>query len=222
MKLARTFYAQKTLWVARALLGKYVVVRNSKFKSQNSKLVGRIVETEAYIGPEDKASHASWRKRVTCAPMWAEPGHAYVYFTYGLHWLFNVVTERQGYPAAVLVRALAPVEGADEMARNRRLVSSIKYQEEAGSFRHRPLILDPGYLRLTSGPARLTQALGLDGSFNDEDLVTSARVWIEDRGEEIPKNKIQMAKRIGVDYAGSYKNKLWRFYLKESPFVSRK
>lgn len=99
-----TFYLQDTLTVARLLLGCFLVKDHK---------VGKIVETEAYIGVEDKASHASWRKKQSCLPMWGPPGHAYVYLTYGIHHLFNIVTEVEGKPCAVLIRALEPIAYID-------------------------------------------------------------------------------------------------------------
>lgn len=225
-RLRKSFFARPTLVVARELLGKYLVVRRSKFNVPSRYLVGRIVETEAYVGPQDKACHGSWRRRETCEVLWGPPGRSYVYLTYGLHWLLNVVTEKDDFPAAVLIRALEPVAGVEEMIDNRVIKKqSNKVIKGKRSFRNSITLLpnySKSFLDLANGPAKLTQALGIDGSFNGEDLTTSQRIWIEDRSEKISKFKIQTSKRIGVEYAEEYKDKLWRFFIKGSPFVSRK
>jgi DNA-3-methyladenine glycosylase len=113
-RLGQDFFARDTLVVARELLGRRLV---RVFKEQ--RLSGRIVEVEAYIGEKDQASHASCGPTERNAPMYGPPGHAYVYLIYGMHHCFNVVTEREGYPAAVLVRALEPLEGIEEMRERR-------------------------------------------------------------------------------------------------------
>lgn len=156
-------------------------------------MIAKIIETEAYIGPDDKASHAAFGKTKRCAPMYEAPGTAYVYFIYGMYWMLNIVTEEEGKPCAVLIRALEPCNTEDTELR-----------------------------KLGSGPGLLCQWMKIDGSFNSEDLVTSKRLWIEDRGVMIKSGQIVVTKRIGVDYAGPWKNKPWRFYIKGNPFVSRR
>lgn len=195
-KLKRNFYNQPTLKVAQDLLGKFLVRKIGK-----NILSGKIVETEAYIGPNDLASHASRGKTTRTAPMFGPPGHAYVYLVYGLNYCFNIVTEKENYPAAVLIRAIEPAEGID-LIRHRR---------------HAP----KDERSLTNGPGKLCQALKIDKSLNNFDL-TKNTLWLEDRGLKIKPSEIVTAKRIGVDYAGKYKNKLWRFYIKGSAFVSKK
>ncbi|MCL5004018.1 MAG: DNA-3-methyladenine glycosylase [Patescibacteria group bacterium] len=214
-KLKRDFFARPTLKVARELLGKFLVVRNRSSVAGHRfpVLAGRIVETEAYIGPFDKACHAYWRKRQSCEVLWGPPGRLYVYLTYGLHWLINFVTEKDNYPSAVLVRALEPVAGEDQMWKNRRGVNK-PYSSETSTINYQ--------LSISNGPAKLTKALGIDGSFNGEDLIDSKRIWVEDRGSMVSPNRVVKSKRVGVDYAGEYKDKLWRFYIKNSPFVSKK
>ncbi len=192
-RLRGKFYNRPTSQVAKGLLGKFLVRQIGK-----KKLVGKIVETEAYVGFKDKASHASRGKTERNKVMFGGTGKAYVYFTYGMHWLLNVVTERKGFPAAVLIRALEPK------------------REQFGN-------LDIKKLRgLGSGPARLTKWMGIDGDFNGEDLVRSKRLWIEDRGEKIKTSQIMAARRVGVEYAGAWKDKKWRFYLKGNALVSKK
>lgn len=190
MKLRREFYNQPTLKVAKELLGKYLVV-NRKGK----KLSGKIVETEAYRGHYDPASHAYGGMTPRNRIMFGESGRAYVYFTYGMYYCLNVITERKGFPAAVLIRALEPKEGIQTMKRRR---GKEKIED------------------LTSGPGKLCQAMGIDKSLYGADL-TGQTIYVEDRGEKT--GKIVSTNRIGIDEG---KEKKWRFYLKDNRFISRK
>jgi DNA-3-methyladenine glycosylase len=195
-KIPRKFYNQPTIKVAKLLLGKFLIRKIGK------KIIsGKIVETEAYVGPNDLASHASRGKTPRNAPMFGPPGYSYVYLVYGLNYCFNVVTEVNDYPAAVLLRALEPSEGTDLMFKRRKTAKND--------------------MDLTNGPGKLCQALQIDKSLNNIDL-TGNILWLEDRGVNIKPSKIISKKRIGVDYAGKYKNKPWRFYLKGNKFVSKK
>jgi len=194
MKLKRSFYERGTKEVARQLLGKYLV-----FEPPHKHFAGKIVEVEAYLSQKDLASHASKNRTKRNEVMFGPAGHAYVYFTYGLFWLFNVVTEKEEVAGAVLLRALEPVEGIEEMVRNRG--------GRNGHF-------------LTSGPAKITEAFGIDGKINRVDLCGDL-IWIEDWGEVVKPSKIVAAKRIGVDYAGGWKDKKLRFYIKGSEFISK-
>jgi len=195
MKLKKKFYNRNTLKVAQDLLGKFLVRKIGK-----KIIAGKIVETEGYVGPNDLASHASRGKTARTSPMFGPPGHAYVYLVYGLNYCFNIVTEKENYPAAVLIRAIEPVEGINLIKKYRKTQKSI--------------------FNLTNGPGKLCQALKIDKSLNNFDL-TDRALWLEDRGLKIKPSEIVAAKRIGVDYAGKYKNKPWRFYLKGNPFVSK-
>jgi DNA-3-methyladenine glycosylase len=189
MKLRREFYNRPTLKVAKELLGKYLVVNiNGK------KLSGKIVETEAYRGPYDPASHAYGGMTPRNRIMFGEPGHAYVYFTYGMYYCLNVITERKGFPAAVLIRALEPMKGIEIMKRRRK-----KEKPED----------------LTSGPGKLCQAMGINKTLYGADL-TGKTIYVEDRGETV--GKVVSTNRIGIDEG---KEKKWRFYLKDNRFVSR-
>lgn len=196
-KLERKFFCDPTLDVAKRLLGKYLV-RQIKDK----KIVGKIVETEAYIGPDDRAAH-SYGGKITARSKieYWEGGYIYIYLVYGMYWQLNITTAKEGKPECVLIRALEPKEGIEEMMKARR-TKEIK--------------------NLTNGPGKLCQALKLDKSFYGEDVCKSKRIWIEDRGELIQKSNIVSAKRIGIDYAKEWADKLWRFYLKDSLFVSKK
>jgi DNA-3-methyladenine glycosylase len=198
MRLSRDFFSQDTLIVARLLLGKRLVRR-----LDGHRLAGCIVETEAYIGEEDKGCHASVGRTRRNEVMFGPPGHAYVYFTYGMHWMFNVVTEVEGFPAAVLIRALEPLEGVAEMARNRK--------RRAG-------------FDLCSGPAKLTQALGITRVLNGADLCVrrGAEIWIED-APMIPDEDIAAGPRVGLNNTPEpWKSIPWRFYVRDSLFVSKR
>lgn len=200
-KLPKKFFEQPTMKVAKLLLGKFLIRRIGR-----RIISGKIVETEAYIGPNDLASHASRGKTPRTSVMFGPPGHAYVYLVYGLNYCFNIVTEKKDYPAAVLIRALEPTDGINIMFKNRR-ANKIKSRLSA-------------LKSIASGPGKLCQALRIDKSLNNIAL-TKNTIWIEDRGLEIKPSEIIASKRIGVDYAGDYKNKPWRFYLKGSNFISK-
>jgi DNA-3-methyladenine glycosylase len=192
VKLPRAFYQQSTIDVAKQLLGKYLVRQHAEGPT-----VGRIVETEAYVGPQDLACHASKGRTARTEVMFGPAGHAYVYFIYGFYYMLNLVTERQDHPAAVLIRAAEPVTGLDLMKARRRLE---KLRD------------------LASGPGKLCQAFAIDRSLNGADLCDGI-LYIEDHGEARP--KFQATPRIGVDYAGKWKDKRYRFFVRGSDFVSR-
>ncbi len=192
--LPRDFYGRDTIAVAKELLGKVLVRETPAGRSSV-----RIVETEAYCGPHDKACHASKGMTDRNRVMFGAPGHAYVYFIYGMYHCLNFVTERDGYPAAVLVRACEPLEGVEAMWGLRKKAKKLT--------------------DLTSGPGRLCMALDIDRSLNGLDLCKKGPLYVED-GDDV--HDIVSGKRIGVDYAGEYKDKPWRFYIKNSPFVSVK
>jgi DNA-3-methyladenine glycosylase len=185
MIFSSVFYAQPTLSVARQLLGARLVrILDGK------RLSGIIIETEAYIGEEDLGCHARSGQTPRNAVMYGPPGHAYVYFTYGMHWCLNAVTEREGFPAAVLLRAIQPVEGL-EMISNRRQG------------------------RDTFGPAKLTQALGIEGAQNGLDLCNPASgLWIETGEPEADKNVVT-GPRVGLfTVPEPWKSLPWRFRIR--------
>lgn len=196
MKLPREFYTRSdVLEVARDLLGKKLVVPAAGGK----RVAGIIVETEAYRGPEDRASHAYGGRRTNrTETMYGIGGTAYVYFVYGMYHQFNVVTNVKNVPHAVLVRALEPVEGLDVIRRRRAGRSEYEW---------------------TSGPGRLCIALGIDRRLDKADL-RADRVWIEG-GVPISPRQIARGPRIGIDYAEQWVKKPWRFWLHNNPFVSR-
>ncbi len=192
VKLPRSFYEQNTIDVAKQLLGKYLVRKHPEGGA-----VGRIVETEAYVGPQDLACHASKGRTARTEVMFGPAGHAYVYFIYGFYNMLNLVTEAKDYPAAVLIRAVEPVDGIELM----------KERRQNGALRN-----------LASGPGKLCQAFAVDRSLNGADLRGNV-LYVEDRGEPIP--KFQATPRIGVDYAGKWKSKPYRFLVRGSEFISK-
>ncbi len=198
-RFSREFFARDTLAVARDLLGARLVRM-----LDGQRLSGIIVECEAYIGQDDTACHASRGRTRRNEVMFGPPGHAYVYFTYGMHWMLNVVTEEDGFPAAVLLRAIQPTEGIDVMRALRQAKGKPRKDQE-----------------LTSGPARLTQALAIDKALNGTDLVAGDALWLEP-GNPFPDEMVASGPRIGVGYAAE-KDRLapWRFWVRGNPYVSR-
>lgn len=193
--LPRRFYCQPTLRVARALLGQILV-----HEAPDGLSAGRIVEVEAYRGPRDRAAHSrgghrSPRNEV----MYGPPGHAYVYFVYGMHHCVNVVTQPRDVPEAVLIRALEPVAGLDLMRRRRSLPTAPTW-------------------RLCRGPGALCAALGITRAANGADLV-HGRLRIV-AAAAVPRRDIRRTPRIGVAYAGPHAAFRWRFLVAPSRAVS--
>lgn len=194
--LPRDFFAQPTLTVARKLLGQRLVRL-----LDGQRLSGRIVETEAYIGPDDTASHASKGRTARTEVMFGPPGRTYVYLIYGMHYMLNLVTEPAPFPAAVLIRALEPLEGLERIRQNR-----------AG-------LKDPR--QLTNGPGKLCQALKIDRSLHDWDVTRQQLLWIEAAAPALDLT-IAAGPRIGIDYAHPKDRQAsWRFWLAGNPFVSK-
>ena len=195
-KLPREFYTRSSvLTVAQELLGKLLVVPTHT----GAKTSGIIVETEAYRGPKDRASHAyGGRRTKRTETMYGIGGTAYVYFVYGMYNQFNVVTNVNDIPHAVLVRALEPLDGI-ELMRERRPGQSDR--------------------NLTSGPGKLCIALGIDRSLDRADLLGN-EIWIEE-GKGVSRSHIAAGPRIGIDYAEEWIARPWRFWIKNNPFVSR-
>ncbi|MCB9109921.1 MAG: DNA-3-methyladenine glycosylase [Anaerolineales bacterium] len=185
--LPRKFYDRPTLTVARELLGARLVRI-----LDGVKLVGIISETEAYIGEDDLACHAKAGRTKRTDPMYGPPGHAYIYFTYGNHWMLNVVTEQEGFPAAVLIRAIQPLEGVDVMMERRQG-------------------------RDTLGPGKLTQALGITISENYVDLTEAgSSLWIE-AGVKVPEKSVTIGARVGLNKTPEpWFSKPWRFLVKDT------
>ncbi len=193
MRLPKSFYARSSTEVARDLIG-MVVVR----KLDGERLAGKIVETEAYVGPHDLACHASKGRTRRTEVMFGPPGYAYVFMIYGVYNCLNAVTERKGYPAAVLIRAIEPIDGVERM---RRLRPRAGREVDIGS-----------------GPGKLCQAMAIDRSLNAANLA-GPDIWIEDR--RLDPGRIAVSPRIGVDYAGEFTDKPWRFFAAGNAHVSR-
>lgn len=196
-RLPLSFYQQSdVLQLSQQLLGKFLLTNINKQLTG-----GMIVETEAYRGPEDRASHAyGMRRTKRTEVMYWEGGHAYVYLCYGIHTLFNVITNRQDIPHAILIRALEPTDGIETMLKRRHKVKADR--------------------TLTSGPGALTQALGITLAQNGA-LLTGSTVWIEDRGITIPVNEIITSPRVGIAYAREDALLPWRFRIKHNQWAGR-
>jgi DNA-3-methyladenine glycosylase len=170
--LPRTYFTRPTVQVARSLIGKYLV------REINGRtLAGKIIEVEAYVGPEDKACHASKGRTQRTDVMFGPGGVAYVYLIYGMYHCLNVVTEREKFPSAVLIRAIE-IDG-----------------------------------EVIDGPGRLCRVLQIDRRLNRVDLTTGESLWFEDRGALVKRGDVGAHPRIGVDYAGEWAKKPWRFRL---------
>lgn len=193
MRLSRDFYSQSTLKVAQQLLGCYLIRELAQ-----KKLKGKIVETEAYCGPEDKASHVyGGKKTERNKVVFGRAGLVYIYLCYGIHWQLNITSDGEK-PECILIRAVQPIK-------------------------------TDGDYSVANGPGKLTKWMKLDKDFYGEDLTKSDRLWIEGEINPAPskkkwcgvkKSQIAASERIGIDYAGQWAKKPWRFYIKDNRFVS--
>jgi len=184
--LTSGFFDRPTLDVARELLGTHLV------RTLNGKRIsGIITETEAYIGETDLGCHDKAGMTARTKVMYGPPGHAYIYFTYGMHWMLNTVTESEGFPAAVLLRAIQPLDGTEIISSNRKG-------------------------RDTNGPAKLTQALEINKELNGIDLCSKDfGLWIE-KGEPFPDETVTIGPRVGLNTVPEpWKSKSWRFQVKQ-------
>ncbi|WP_432797057.1 DNA-3-methyladenine glycosylase [Poriferisphaera sp. WC338] len=201
--LPRSFFNRNTITVARALLGQKLIRLDPK---TNTLVGGLIIEVEAYLGPHDKAAHTYNHHRTPrVETMWGPPGHAYVYFTYGMHHCMNVTTRPADTPQAVLIRALAPTDNL-----------SLMYTRRKKAKRDRDLC---------SGPAKLTQALGIDLTHGNTDLTTPPTPYsplciLQIRKRAYPSSHIVATPRIGVAYAEEWAPKPLRFYLRHSQHLT--
>lgn len=189
-RLARSFFERETLKVARELLGQRLV----RLDEDGGRLSGRVIETEAYIGSDDLGCHARHGRTDRNESMWGPAGHAYVYFTYGMHWMLNIVTERVGFPAAVLIRAIAPEEGLPTMRRRRKMVVDA---------------------RLTDGPAKLCQALGIDRRFDGQDLCRRGASLFFEGLTGVKQVSVTRGPRVGLNNVPEPWHSIpWRFRVK--------
>lgn len=196
MKVAESFYQRPdVVKIARQLLGKVLCTNIDGMRT-----TGIIVETEAYSWKERGCHAYASKKTNRNAIMFEKGGHAYVYLCYGMHYLFNVVTNKPSLPEAVLIRAIEPLEGIDVMQLRRGAMKNPYH--------------------LTSGPGKLTKALGIDKKLNGKSLL-DGEVWIEDTGRRLTPGKIIASPRIGIDYAGEDALLPWRFTIQANPWVSK-
>ena len=194
--LPRSFFSRPTRTVARELLGCRLVRQLN-----GDRLAGIVVEAEAYIGEQDQACHAKVGKTPRTQVMYGPAGFSYVYFTYGMHWMLNVVTETEGFPAAVLIRAIQPVEGIDVM-------QQLRGGKNLGN--------------LCNGPAKLTQAMGIARGQNSLDLCRPSSELCIEPGINFSRNVIACSPRIGLgETPEPWRSKPWRYLVKDNPFVSK-
>lgn len=200
-KLSRDFYSRNTEIVAKELLGKILV-----HEVDGKRISGKIVETEAYLGLIDKAAHSyGGRKTPRVEVMYGNAGLSYVFIIYGMYYCFNVVTQKEGIPEAVLIRALEPVEGLDIMANER-------FKKDYNDLTKTQI------KNLTNGPGKLCNALQINKNLNGEDLCNN-KLYIEDSNETF---NMVTSKRIGIDYAEEAKDFPLRFYIEDNKYVSVK
>lgn len=195
-RLKKDFFERSATEVAPDLLGK-VLVR----KIGNKLISGKIVETEAYVGEEDLACHARVGKTERNKVMYEHGGLIYIYLIYGIYYNFNIVCAKERVPEAVLVRALEPLEGLNLVKENLKKFGRVRADKD-----------------FMKGPGKLCAALGLEKTFYGEDITNSKQIWIEDIFE---KPEIETSKRIGIDYADTYRDKLWRYAIKGNEFISK-
>lgn len=195
MRLERSFFQREAIVLAQDLLGKFLVR-----EINGEKIITKIVETEAYMGEEDKGAHTYKNRRTNRTEvMFGEAGHAYIYFIYGMYYCLNVVSAEKDIPQGVLIRAVEPVEGLEIIKKN-RVIKSKKVQD------------------LTNGPGKLCQALNIDLSLKGVDVANGEELYILNNNEKF---EIVADKRVNIDYAEEYKDKLWRYYIKDNKFVSK-
>ncbi|MFC1497149.1 DNA-3-methyladenine glycosylase [Verrucomicrobiota bacterium] len=206
-KLQRSFFLRSNvILISTHLIGKYLFTQlhpcgcAEQSRSRNAKTGGMIVEVEAYAGPQDRASHAYGNRRTKRTEiMYSKGGVAYVYLCYGIHSLFNIVTNVEDIPHAILVRAIQPTHGISTMLKRRKKKKNDR--------------------SIAGGPGALTQALGIDTSHNGAKL-SGNQIWLEDRDVVIPPAQIEALPRVGIDYAGKDAKRPWRFRIKNNPWTS--
>jgi len=196
-KLSKSFFLREdVVQISKELLGKYLYTNIGDVVA-----AGMIVETEAYMGPEDKASHAYGnRKTARTEPFYKEGGIGYVYLCYGIHHLFNIITNKANVPHAILIRAIEPKEGIEAMLL-RRKKTKLSYD-------------------LTSGPGTLSKALGISSGQNGLNI-TGKSIWLEDKGVKLKAEQIIASPRVGIDYAEEFIDKPWRFRIKDNPWAGK-
>lgn len=197
MRFERDYFLGDALKIGPEILGNFLIR-----KIDNKIIKTKIVEVEAYVGPEDKGAHTyNNKKTLRTEPMFYEGGHAYVYLIYGMYNCINIVCQKEGKPEALLIRGLEPLNELDFLFENRSKIKNM--------------------YNLTNGPGKLCSALKIDREFSGYDLISGENLYLE-KNENKENTEVIYSKRIGIDYAEEYKDKLWRFYLKDNKFVSKK
>lgn len=194
IRLTREFFNRKTEIVAKDLLGKYLTR-----KTNMGDIIGKVIEVEAYLGPNDKACHCyNYKKTEKTKVMYMKPGTIYVYYIYGMYFCLNIITETEGMPCAVFIRQLYPIECIDLMKENRKAK------------------IGKNYKNLVDGPSKLCMAMNITKEeFNGKDSCSSSSKLFLSQGQKINTNNIILNKRIGIDYAKEDKDLLLRFTLKQ-------
>ncbi|MFA4996263.1 MAG: DNA-3-methyladenine glycosylase [Patescibacteria group bacterium] len=200
MKLERSFFDRDTVTVAKELLGKFLVT-----DLEEGRVVGKIIETEAYMGTDDLACHASKGLTKRTEGLFGEVGHLYVYLNYGIFWLTNVVAHTKNGVGGILIRSVEIIEGQSIISDRINDNKFVKLNE-----------------KLATGPGKLSVAFGITGDFHTTDFIKSDNIYIEDNKEEVSEKDIICTTRIGVDYAQHCKEYPWRFYIKNNQFISKK
>ena len=197
MRFEREYFLRDALEVGPEVLGHYLV------RKIGDKIIRTVItEVEAYVGADDKGAHTYNNKRTArTEPMFSEGGHAYVYLIYGMYNCINIVCQQEGKPEALLLRAVEPLNEFDILFSNRNPVKNIH--------------------NLSNGPGKLCSALQIDRTFSGYDLINGTDLYLE-KNKNRGKVEIVSSKRIGIDYAEEYKDKLWRFYIKNNKFISKK
>jgi len=196
-RLKSDFFEKPAINLAEDLLGKMLVRKTDK-----GLIKGKIVETEAYVGEEDLACHARFGRTERNKAMYGKGGLVYIYLIYGMYYNFNIVAGAEHVPEAVLIRALEPIEGIKLARENLKNYGRVRADKD-----------------ILSGPGKLCAALNLDKSFYGEDIASSKKIWLEDIGGAKP--VVEKSKRVGIDYADIYADKLWRLSIKGNKFVSK-
>jgi DNA-3-methyladenine glycosylase len=213
MRLSHNFFKQKTLKVAQQLLSCFLIR-----KIGNKKIIARIIETEAYCGPKDLANHASKGRTERTKVMFGPAGHVYIYLVYGMYYCLNIVTEKVGYPAAVLIRGIEitpsiKIPSTKSQTPNKSQILNSKFQKRITNNEQQTIKI--------IGPGKVCRGLKIDKSLDGVDLIKDKRLYFVQVRDDLNRphplfRKIKSLPRVGVDYAKEYKDKKWRFVLFES------
>ncbi|WP_270647395.1 DNA-3-methyladenine glycosylase [Paeniclostridium hominis] len=201
------FFRQDAITVARNLLGKYLVR-----EYDDKKIITKIVETEAYMGIEDKAAHVFGDRRTErTEPLYQDGGHIYVYLIYGMYHCLNISANIEGIPECVLIRAVEPISEIDEISQNRYS----KYYKDLSSYQRK---------NICNGPGKLCKALKIDKNLNFESILGNKLYIIDNVNLDNESNQFEIieSKRVNIDYAEEAKDYLWRYYIKDNKHVSKK